>query len=303
MRKIFAILSMAGVIFANPLTFNDMKTINEKIFAYHILFESYDETVAKRSLSKIFSSFDPVNFYFLKAEKDRYNDVSAKMVKEYKSGNFETYLSIRETFEHSVKRCRKYRAEIRNDIISGRIDVQSEWVKIPKSAPNSDRELKKHLTSFMIGHLRSYASTKGTYRLEQYDMIRVMDFYERKMKAHEERCISKEGFPLLVSKMIASSLDAHSMVYDHTEISNINSHLKSRYEGLGVYVADGIEGAVITGCVKSGPAERSGKIQKGDLIIHINGVDVSEMSFKKVMDLLSVKDGGQILLSISPDHL
>ncbi|MCH9622002.1 MAG: Tail-specific protease [Chlamydiia bacterium] len=299
MRKCICFLTLATVAFAKPLNFTDMKTINEKIFAYHILFESYDETVAKRSVSKIFSSFDPLYFYFLKSERDKYSKVSEKMVVEYKNGSFTTYLSIKETFETAVKRCRNNRAQIRQEILTGKIDVNSEYIKRPQMAPSSKKELKKHMTAFMVSHLRAYSASKGVYRLDKNDTTRVLDYYERKMQAHEDRLLQKDGYPLVVSKMIASSLDAHSMIYDQNEISNINSHLKSRFEGIGIYLADGIDGPEITGCVKGGPAARSGQIEKGDVIEYINGVKVSDMSFGQVMELLSAKEGNKITLQVN----
>jgi len=298
MRKCAQFLILSVSAFASSLNFNDLKVINEKLFNYHILFESYDETVAKRSLSKIFSSFDPAYFYFLEMERAQFKDSAERMVTEYKSGNFTTYLQIRETFEKAVIRCRNNRAEIRQEILTGKIDINAEWIRRPQMAPESERDLKKHMTAFMIGHLRGYASSKGMSRLDNKETARVLDFYERKMQAHEERCTNKKGYPLLVSKMIASSLDAHSMVYDQDEIANINSHLKSRFEGIGVYLSDGIDGPVISGTIKNGPAERSGQIQKGDVIQYINGVRVTDMSFEKVMVILTAKDGDKVVIQV-----
>lgn len=298
MLRSFYFLGLSVSIFANSLNFKDIKAINEKMFDYHIMFNSYDETVAKRSISKIFSTIDPIYFYFLNDEKAKYEQVSEKMVAEYKSGTFETYLSIRDTFEISVKRCRGLRSEVRNEILSGELDIYSTWIRVPQEPAFDKDQLKKHLTAFMVGHLRGYAASKGSRRLSYEEMERVLNFYERKMIAHEEKFLSKKGYPLIVSKMIASSLDAHSMVYDELEIQNINSHLKNRFEGVGVYVSDGIDGATITGCVKNGPAERDGQIQSGDIIEYINGVNVQQMGFEQVMNLLSLKAGEKVIIHV-----
>ncbi len=298
MKKVFGILLAGSSIFAKHHDFNDVKTINAKLFSYHVIFDGYNEMLAERSVNKILTSFDPVDLYFLESEKNIFKSSSKVMVEEYNSGTFTTYIKIQETFEVSVKRCRRIRAGVRSDIIYDKIDYNAEWMRTQNGAPESELEQKKNIRAYMVSHLQAYAASRGLQSLDQKEKMRVLDYYERRMQAHEERFLSKEIYPLVVSKMIASSLDAHSMVYGEEEITNINSHLKSRFEGIGIYIGDGIDGPVITGCVKGGPAERSEMIQPGDRITYVNGVNASEVSFTKVMNLLSVKDGGQIILHV-----
>ncbi len=298
MRKFFYVLVAGSSLFAKHHDFNDVKTINAKLFSYHVIFDGYNEMLAERSVNKILLSFDPVDLYFLESEKSTFQSSSKVMVEEYNNGTFTTYLKMQETFGASVKRCRRIRSEVRSDFIYDKIDFNGQLMRTSNGAPQSELEQKKNIKAYMASHLRAYAASRGLQTLDQKDKIRVLDYYERRMQAHEERFLSKETYPLVVSKMIASSLDAHSMVYGEEEISNINSHLKSKFEGIGVYIGDGIDGPVITGCVKGGPAERSTVIQPGDRITYVNGVNAREVSFAKVMNLLSVKDGAQIVLHV-----
>lgn len=298
MKKGFCFLVVWGTVFCKHHDFNEVKAINQKLFSYHVLFEGYNEVLAERSVHKILSTFDPVDLYFLEGEKGKYTSSPKAMVQEYHQGTFKTYLSIQETFASSVKRCRRLRALVRSEILHDGKGSYEEFIFIPRSAPQNEGEQKKNISTYLLTHLKGYAASRGVKTLNQKDKARVLDYYERKMVAHEERFLSKETYPLIVSKMIASSLDAHSMVYGEEEILTINSHLKSRFEGIGIYVGDGIDGPVITGCVKGGPAERSLMIEKGDKITYINGVNVQDFPFEKVMHLLSVKEGGHILLSV-----
>lgn len=298
MRGIICFLVAGASIFGKPLDFSDMKKINQKMFAYHIIFDSYNEEIAQRSVNKIFSTLDPISFYFTAFDKERVSKDFSKMVTEYGNGTFETYLSIRETFVFSVKKCRRLRAGVRYDIINNVIDINDTWISTPISAPTSTQEQQRNITAYMVSNLRAYAEKKGVATLSTKEKIRVLDYYERRLKAHEEKYLSEEGYPLLVSKMIASSLDAHSMIYGNDEIASINSHLKNRFEGVGIFVGDGIDGPVITKCVKGGPADRSQVVAAGDKIQFINGVDVREVSFQQVMQMLSVQNGNTILLHL-----
>ncbi len=298
MQKVLCVFTICASVFAKSLDFNDVKTINEKMFAYHVLFDSYNETVAQRSVSKILASFDPVAFYFLQSERDKYNNVSSIMVKEYETGSFKTYTSIRQDFEYSVKRCRQLRASVRAEILNETIDINTVWIEAPRGAPESREVIKKNITIYMVSQLKGYADSRSITTLSYEDKARVLDFYENKLQEHEEKCLCKQDYPLTVSKMIASSLDAHSMIYGNDEIENINAHLKSRFEGIGIYVNDDIDGPTISGVVQGGPAERCDKIEAGDTILFVNGVDTTNIGFKKVMELLTVKEGSQIVLHL-----
>jgi carboxyl-terminal processing protease len=298
MRGIICSLVVGASLFAKPLDFSDMRKINQKMFSYHVIFDSYNEEIAQRSVNKIFSTLDPICFYFTQFDKEKAVRDYPKMVTEYGNGTYETYLSIRESFVFSVKKCRRLRAGIRYDIVNNVIDINSVWISAPTGAPTSTEEQKQNITAYMVSNLRVYAQNKGVTNLDAKEKMKVLDYYERRLKAHEEKYLSEEGYPLLVSKMIASSLDAHSMIYGHDEIASINSHLKNRFEGVGIFIGDGIDGPIITKCVKGGPAERSKIVAAGDKIHFVNGVDVREVSFQQVMKMLSVENGDTILLHL-----
>ena len=79
---IFFILVLTR-IFSSSLDYADVKAINEKLFASHIIFESFDANIADRSVDKMMESFDPVNFYFYAEDKKEFTNKGAKIVKEY----------------------------------------------------------------------------------------------------------------------------------------------------------------------------------------------------------------------------
>ncbi|MCH9811258.1 PDZ domain-containing protein [bacterium] len=298
MQKVVTFLVASTLVFAKPLDFSDMKEINRKMFSYHVIFESYNTEIARRSLQKIYASMDPIFFYFMQFDRDKIGRDYGQMVKEYDNGSFSTYLSIRESFSYGVKKCRRLRAGIRYDILNNHIDMDVAIIAPPKKAPVSTDDQKRHIAAYMISNLRGYAEKKGKATLTMEEKKKVLDYYERKLRAHEEKFLSEDGYPLFVSKMVASSLDAHSMIYGQDEIASINSHLKSKFEGIGIFLSDGIDGAQISKCVKNGPADRSGVVMAGDRIEFINGVDVREMPFSKVKQILTVKSGESVLIHL-----
>ena len=298
MQKVVTFLVASTLVFAKPLDFSDMKEIHRKMFSYHAIFESYNTEIARRSLQKMYATMDPIFFYFMEFDRDKIGRDYGKMVREYNDGSFATYLSIQQSFAYGVKKCRRLRAGVRYDILNNHIDMDVAIISPPKAAPASTDDQKKHIAAYMISNLRGYAEKKGKSTLTMEEKKKVLDYYERKLRAHEDKFLSEEGYPLVVSKMVASSLDAHSMIYGQDEIASINSQLQCKFESVGIFLNDQIDGAHISKCVKNGPADRSGVVMAGDRIEFINGVDVREMPFSRVKQMLTLQSGESVLIHL-----
>ncbi|MBI3901210.1 MAG: PDZ domain-containing protein, partial [Chlamydiia bacterium] len=112
---------------------------------------------------------------------------------------------------------------------------------------------------------------------------------------------SKEQEHLIVSrtlKALANSLDAHTAYYSPDEAYAMKVQLEKGMCGIGVVLREGIDGIVIQDMIAGGPAEKSGKILKGDAIVEVDGQSVKEYSFQRVLEIMKGKEGTQTTLGI-----
>ena len=298
MRIYYFFILFITTVLAKPFTYKELKKVNDKMFTYHVLFDSYNRTIAERSVNKIFAFLDPVKFYFFESDL---RDVSSKydvMVDEYNQNKFYTYQRIQETFIKSIKKNRRVRSQARLDIINDKVDVFAVVPRRKRGLPLTDKDQKNSIINYMSSHIQQYSRRNPSVVIDRNMKIKILDYHEKKMLSHEEVYMSKEKYPLIIGKAIASSLDAHSMVYGEQEISGFNASLKNQFEGIGIYVSDGIDGPEISGCIKGGPAERNGAISKGSRIRYINGVNTQGLPFNRIMEMLSIRSGEKVFLDI-----
>jgi carboxyl-terminal processing protease len=99
-------------------------------------------------------------------------------------------------------------------------------------------------------------------------------------------------------KALAHSLDAHTAYYSPEEANAMKVQLEKGMCGIGVVLREGIEGVVIQDIIAGGPAQLSGQIKKGDIIVEVDGVPVTDYSFQSVLDIMKGKEGSRIILGI-----
>lgn len=297
MRVFYILWAACLSLHCNSLQLKDVKNINEILFENHLIYDSFNEQVISRSIKNVTNHLDPTRFYFYEADLQEFSGLQGKIKIEYEYSKFDSYLYMRDVFANRVKTVRRQRARIYRDVISGKISYHNTK-PYRNGHPLSTEEQKDRVTHYLCSHLNDYAQAHGKKGLSVQEKKQCLLFLERKLQAHEERHLNEDKFPLFLSKMIASSLDAHSSVFDSEEIVQINAKLRSRMTGIGVQIVDTINGPVVFGCIKGGPAHKSGKIFKGDRISHINGVEVSTMSYEKVMHHMTLSEGQTVLLGL-----
>ncbi|MFS8564464.1 MAG: S41 family peptidase [Rhabdochlamydiaceae bacterium] len=93
---------------------------------------------------------------------------------------------------------------------------------------------------------------------------------------------------------MAKSLDAHTAFFTPGEAFEMRASLEKQFEGVGVILKESVDGVEITDLVKGSPAERSEKIRPGDLLVEIDGREVSSASYEEILDFLKGGDKKEI---------
>jgi len=99
-------------------------------------------------------------------------------------------------------------------------------------------------------------------------------------------------------KAIAKSLDAHTAYYSPEEAHDMRASLEKQFEGIGIILREGVQGVAIVGLVKGGPAERSGRIHVGDVILSIDGKSITGLSYEEILRRLQEASRGQVQLEL-----
>jgi len=98
-------------------------------------------------------------------------------------------------------------------------------------------------------------------------------------------------------KGMLQSLDPYSNYYTKEEAQSMYSDLLGTFSGIGAYLEEKDGYVSIVSVMKGQPAEKAG-LQKGDLIISVDGVDIKGFGVDKVSSMIKGEKGTKVILGI-----
>jgi carboxyl-terminal processing protease len=283
----------------------DVRTAMEEMLNYHLEYKEFSPFLARRSLRVYIQQFDAEKYYLLSSEAlpylDAQEDRAQSLVKNYYKDDFSEYAHLNVVIQKAIVRARSYRAEVEKELI------QSD--ELPKAPPStsytdyasSERELKSRIKNQLVNIL-SIEKRNGTLRSWNAEQRKkLFDLWERRFSRLENtylptKDLSEHYLCMHVLKAMAKSLDAHSFYFSPEEAYEMRTSLEKQFEGIGVVLREGIDGVVIHAMIKGGPAERSGSIAPGDLLVEIDGVSMATASYDEVLKRLQGSGTGTIKL-------
>ncbi|MEC9484546.1 MAG: S41 family peptidase [Candidatus Izemoplasma sp.] len=100
-----------------------------------------------------------------------------------------------------------------------------------------------------------------------------------------------------VNGMFDALNDPHSSYFDYEEYSQFQSGFEESYVGIGVRVSF-VEGQIIVEDVmEGGPAEEAG-ILPNDIIVSVDGVDITEQNFYDTINMILGEEGTDVVIGI-----
>lgn len=288
------------------LKFQEIKPVIEELLDHHIEHKNFTETCAKRSLALLAYRFDPDMIYLLEGEtNDFFNPPPArlkKIVADYHKGAFTEYQALSKVMQNAIHRSRKMRSLIKTILIEEKKGVERPPFLKKSTFPIGEEELYHKTENLMRSWLALYTAEKGGGELSREERFKVINYYEKKRREHEENFLlhfnkKKNGSPLQIAKAIASSLDAHTMYYSPSEAEEMRNLLQKEFCGVGIALREGVDGPLVTGVVPGSPAALSESIAVGDILKEIDGVDVETLYFHEILKHLSGKENSSVTLS------
>lgn len=119
--------------------------------------------------------------------------------------------------------------------------------------------------------------------------------YGKNVKKEELRNMSLKGY-------VAGLGDPYSVYYDEDETKELFESTEGRYAGIGALMAQDQETKEISieEVYKDSPAEKAG-MKTGDILVTVDGRNVTKMDLSDVADLVKGKEGTSVSISVRRD--
>ncbi len=293
----------------------DVKEVMKQLFEYHIDKKEINSTLIERSLKIYIKQFDPGHVYLLKEEAAPFTQPTLQTLRsilsDYQKDQFTQYFTLNQTIQGGIKRARSWRAEWSQNpqkIIEDAKNVQLDKIKDETYAVSLEELKERHrqrflkLTALLIKEMKAEVAGKED---------KVVALCEKQISHMENEYLGIDDNRNLLSaaqqehlvisrtlKSLANSLDAHTSYYSPDEAYAMKVQLEKGMCGIGVVLKEGLDGILIQDVLAGGPAEKCGKIKKGDTIIEVDGKSMKDLSFQRVLEIMKGKEGSKTVLGL-----
>lgn len=294
----------------------DIRPIVEQMTLYHVENQSINATIVRRSLKLFFEQFDPEKVYFLHSEVSGYIELSEsqaeKILKKIQNDDYKDFYNANKQIQSAINRSRAIRLKVLDDL------KKDEYVL--KSPINKEERAgyvgtKSELYSVIENHVRGWLESEkkntqfNSFTLEEKE--KALFLYEKRVERYENPYLGVDSKGVELSKVqqehaqvsqiikcFAKSLDAHTAFFSPEEAISLRTSLQKQFKGIGVVLREGGQGVFIADLVKGGPAFASELIQKGDLVLAIDGIKTKDKSFEEILELMQGLEGSYIRLTL-----
>lgn len=307
---LFFSIFTCGTIFGDPqpLRLADVKSTMQELFSYHVEYKEFSPLLVKRSFKLYIEQFDTEKIYLLNSEIQPFLELSDKqietIIKECQSSDFSEYLALNSVIQNAITRAREWRKEIEREMVLRAKDPEPDFDESYSTYATSENQLKNRIKKQLIYYLWS-EKKKGDFSSwtpeqrakvfalweKRFERIENPYMIQKKNGALLSQEIGQHFLSLHILKAFSRSLDAHTDFFSPEEAFEMRTALEKEFEGIGVVLREGIDGVSIADFIKGGPAEKSGKILKGDMLVAIDGKPLDNASYEQVLD--SMKGNGR----------
>ena len=306
-RFIFLFIFASAAFASDPYTLSlqDVRPSMDKMFTYHVENKEFSPLIVKRSLKIYIEQFDPDRLYLLKSEVEPFLSLTAgqtrKVIDDFHRDQYPEYWNLNFLIEKSIHRNQR----LRHEEIERLIDGGGEGLTPPitTSYPNyssTEQELRERVRNRLILELKAYMKGRKDIVLNPQLIQKILNHRSKRSISFESQYLNstEHSLALHMLKAMAKSLDAHTGYYSPREAYEIRAALKKEFSGVGVVLREDFDGVYIADVVKGGPAEKSGNIQVGDVLVAVNRQGVEELVFEELLEVMKGKAGSKVTLGL-----
>ncbi len=297
------------------LSKKDIRRTTELMLNYHVEYKEFSPLLARRSLKIYVEQFDPEKIYLLSEEALPFLAPRERrlktLVSNYQKDDVSDYESLNRIIQHAIARARSIREECQSELLLSAEELTPGPLEPYVDFAKNETELKERIQKYLMMILAKERHSRMARAWDAEHKSGTFALWERRFRRMEDSYLftDVQGKPLSaelsehllsmhVLKAIAKSLDAHTSYYTPEEAFEMRASLEKQFEGIGIILREGVDGIAIVGLIKGGPAELSGRIQVGDLIISIDGKSIIDMPYEEVLRKLQGNGGSHVQLGL-----
>lgn len=286
------------------------------MFYYHVDQKQLTPMIVERSFRIFFDQFDSDKVYLLQEEVDRFTNLSENdrtlVIRQMMQDDFHTYQNMLIVCQKAVQREQGIRQEEMKKILSAKtLQISAGNISTAEhtSYASSVGELRERVKQKLLFQIQIEALDQGVTSLNETQLNRQLNLIDHRDRRFENIFLFQnyQGKPFskekqenvictLILKSFARSLDAHTAFFSPEEAISMRASLQKQFKGIGVVIKEGLEGSYISDLIPGGPADKSKVIQKGDVLIQINGKNVQDAPFEEVLDAIGNKGQSKVKL-------
>ncbi len=299
MRIFLLLLLVTAQLFA--LKKEDVRVTLDEMFHYHVEHKELTPLLIRRSIKLYIEQFDHEKLYLLGHEILPFLETPQKLIEGaialYNEDNLSFYQSLNKTLAMGIARAQTLRDEIERELILNPPEVQEtggSYLTYPKNEKELRQRIKKQLVWFLLSNKSDSPKWNPSRREKIFTLL------EKRLNRSESTYLGKDEHYLVLHtlKALAKSLDSHTAYFSPEEAQEMRTSLEKQFEGIGIGLKEGVDGIVVTDVINGGPAAKSGKILKGDLLVSIDGKSLKEVSYDEVLVLLKSEGKQDIALGL-----
>jgi carboxyl-terminal processing protease len=285
----------ASSLIAQDITSREVNEIFGEMLRLHVQHRTLSPLLIKRSYKLFLEQFDSSKIYLLESEVSKYIDMSEgrlqKGIERLNRGDLSDFIELRKLVQKGALRARTFRDEMEKELILSAHDIVSPKGESYLTFPKNERELKTRIHNLLVRALIQEQSAVERADWTPQTRAKIFALFERRFQRIEASYLEsgeREDHYLASQSLraLAKCLDAHSAYFTPEEATEMRTSLEKQFEGVGVILKEGVSGIQVVNLVKGGPAERSGRIQPGDLLVEIAGQPLEGLSYQQVLEAM-----------------
>ncbi len=319
MRVIGVFLLLLGISHAycageKRLKIPDVRGIMEEMLIYHVEHKEMSSLLMRRAFKIYIEQFDPYRVYLLQQEVEPFFDPNPRLLQastsNFRSDNLYEFIQLNLMIQMAIERARAWRREIQKEFILNDPSYESAGESYLGYARN-EKQLKGRIYRQLLHLLLEEKKTNQIAVWTPEQRARIFQLWQRRLQRKEDpyliftpdgKFLGKEReenlFCIHSLHALAKSLDAHTAYFSTEEASGIRTSLEKQFEGVGVVLREGLDGVIISELITGGPAERSGKVEVGDLLVEIDEKAVYGISYEQILDIMRGNGKREIQLGL-----
>ncbi len=311
----FLLLSTVASAEQTLMKTDDIKHIMGEMLSQHVDQKEITAPVLERALQEYIDEFDPMRVYLLESEVNailpKNTAEQEALLVQYNKNNFSKFNQIDTILQKSIARARQLRHEIMkqpDELLSIKPDLNARESEVKRPFATTESELKNRQKELFAEYLSAEEEKYGKNAVIKHE-DKALEAIDKQLTFNENKYlyIDQKGqtlspeqkdniFATHILKALAHSLDVHSTFFSPSEANDMKARLEKDFKGIGIVIENTPTGIIISKIVKGSPAEKSGKMAPKDLLLKINGKDVSDAPLESIMEML--RDPSQPTVSL-----